>query len=132
MTNFLVGLALAASSMGVAQRKPTEAMSSLLAAMALARSARSPSLAWTDSLGAILRSFAARSRPQAAESLNDWSPRPARSNSRPTFLPAGSPFSGDFGQLLDAVPDEPELVELELLSSPHAAATSETAATAAT
>src|SRR5688572_12052130 len=71
------------------------------------------------SFGESLNSLTALSRPHAAESLKDWSPRPVTSNRRPTLLPAGSPFSG-VAEHADASAGG---VVVVVSSSPQAAAT---------
>src|SRR5262249_31428499 len=88
------------------------------------RSVRSASLDGTDSEGRMSKSSAARSRPHAAESLNDWSPRPVRSNNRPTFWPSSLPATGPSGHDSVEPPPSPDEVSVSS-SSPHAAAKSD-------
>src|SRR5262245_16635143 len=75
-------------------RKPTATTRLLAPTNALMRSGRSlPSCAvGVDSLPVMPKSALALSRPAAAPSLNDLSPRPVRSKSRPTLLPLPSAF----------------------------------------
>src|SRR5436190_2204697 len=89
-------LAFAAADAVVASphRKPTARTRLLAPTNALMRSGRSlPSCAvGVDSLPVMPKSVFALSRPAAAPSLNDLSPRPVTSNRRPTLLPLPSPF----------------------------------------
>ena len=87
------GLARAAACRSAPHRKPTPmTRSRSWPSMFSMRSARSPSLVGVDSVPVAPTDSLAASRPAAAESLNDLSPRPVTSYSRPTagFSTAGA------------------------------------------
>ena len=119
---FWFGFAAAEALVASPQRKPTATMRSS-PMKPFMRSGRSlPSCAvGADSSVAMPKSALALSSAAAAESLNDLSPRPVTSNSRPTFLPAPSAVAVGDGRHLP-VPASHLPVGAPVVSAPAAVA----------